>query len=294
MKSLIVLRELTELTQEELKQHYVEVCEALKIDTRLRPLAYFEQIGYSGKRTLILYTLRGGANLIGAAQGVSTTVSFEGVAEGTIMFKGTASKGSATTGSSRSIQTIGAANILGLTGKDKEDAIMTAQTKATRRAILDITGSGLLDETEIEGMHGTMIEVDPGIGADYKPQEAAPIPSAVTATEIIEPETISIKVAVAEFNAAIDTVVHNAAIELGAITEEEITKRLNAYRRDTLQSGGMRPSKGFGIAAKWGKFISKNAPNKTAAEYAALLSTLDAIKVRGDSEVVAEIERQIA
>ena len=57
-------------------------------------------------------------------------------------------------------------------------------------------------------------------------------------------------------------------------TETEITSRLNSYRRDTLQQGGMRPSKGFGIAAKWAKFLSKVAPAKTIDQYVMVLRVL--------------------
>ena len=77
--------------------------------------------------------------------------------------------------------------------------------------------------------------------------------------------------------------------------EREITERLNAYRRYTLQEGGMRPSKGFGIAAKWAEFLAKTAPEKTVDQYVAVLQVLDGkFQESGANGVVAFIEKEIA
>jgi len=76
---------------------------------------------------------------------------------------------------------------------------------------------------------------------------------------------------------------------------EKLMFRLNVYKRDVLQRGGMRPSKGFGIAAKWDKFIRKHAPDRTAEQYQTLLTALDLLlQQTGDKGVVEKVEQEIA
>ncbi len=311
----IITGDLIALTEEERKQHYLDMCVALNINPATRPLAYFEQMGYGGKRTLILYTLRGGAQQIAATNNISTSVvrDRDSEVDGVVAFKARATKGN------RAVESVGAAVI----GKNNPaDSIMTAQTKATRRAILDFTGSGLLDETEVEGMNGDTIACDPGVGNEaYIPPPPAPVPSSEPATEvkpeICAPSTYAEHPIIdPKITAAVDSLVGNmvtsmkadiAAAQAPAVPQvymipetlkqdmDKIVVRLNSYRRDTLQLGGMRPSKGFGIAAKWAKFLAKHAPNKTIEEYQTLLTALDlCLEQLGPNGVVAKIEKEIA
>lgn len=302
----IVTGDLIDLNEEQRKQHYLDVCVGLRINAALRPLAYFEQVGYGGKHALILYTLRGGANQIAEANGISTSVKRDRDSEvdGVVAFKGVAYKGT------RNVEAIGAETIS--KANNPADAVMTASTKAIRRAILNYTGSGLLDETEVEGMSGRTIDCDPGVGNEaYIPPPPAPVASSEPATEV-EPQADLLKAAAEKYPSmdpkiivAADSLVQSmvkgmqedvaAAEETLKRDQEKIMIRLNAYRRDTLQLGGMRPSKGFGIAAKWSKFLAKHAPNKTVEEYQTLLIALDlALEQLGPTGVVAKIEKEIA
>lgn len=299
-----VIGDLIGLSEEERKQHYIDVCSALRINPATRPLAYFEQVGYGGKRVLVLYTLRGGAQQIASANDINTSVARDRDSEvdGVVAFKAKAFKGT------RGVEAVGASVIA--KANNPADAVMTAQTKATRRAILDFTGSGLLDETEVEGMSGSTIECDPGVGTEsYVPPPPAPAPSAEPAEEVVE-FVISKEILDASnellqnmVNKTHDEIVAAAATGAPPVAPnvfdnkaemDRITIRLNGYRRETLQLGGMRPSKGFGIAAKWSKFLAKHAPNKTIEEYQILLNELDATLVNGPAAVVALIESHIA
>src|SRR5208337_1690909 len=78
-------------------------------------------------------------------------------------------------------------------------------------------------------------------------------------------------------------------------TMDQITARLNTYRRDVLQRGGMMPAKGLGIAAKWSKFLARKIKEKSILEYSILLKELDEVLAKGqDKGVVAFIEKEIA
>jgi hypothetical protein len=52
----------------------------------------------------------------------------------------------------RCTESLGAVNIQGLKGEDYANAIMKAETKAKRRATLDLLGLGVLDESEAESI----------------------------------------------------------------------------------------------------------------------------------------------
>ena len=321
MSSIVVSKDLILLSEEERKQYYMQACEALGLDFRTAPLRYFEQVGHGGKRSLILYALRNASAQLRAKHNLTVKLSEPTITNDAAIFTATVI---APNGGSDSA--VGAESIKGLTGKEFGDAIMTAQTKAKRRAILDFAGHGLLDESEVEGMHGRVVECDPGVPANYKPipSAPAPTPSSAPATEVLEsswPVGESITVVVEgpsidpAITAASESLAKNSKIlpdiakkyeeavdQLGpdmaasaGLSEQEITSRLNFYRRDVLQRGGMVPSKGFGIAAKWTKLLSKKAPNKTMEEYAVLLKVLDDIFAREKDEgIVVFIEREIA
>jgi hypothetical protein len=172
----------------------------------------------------------------------------------------------------------------------------------------------LLDESEIEGMNGAPVEMKSDLIDSYVPPPPAPVPSSAPATEVfaeyatnaqVEEMTRVVKEYATnpnppfEIQAKIET--ERAAVEYSnkptepVTTMDQITARLNTYRRDVLQRGGMRPAKGLGIAAKWEKFRARKIAEKTVEEYAKLLSELDAVLAKsGDVGVVAFIEKEIA
>ena len=327
LEPLIVTGELIFLTAEERIRFYVQVCESMGLNPLTRPLQYFEQIDRNGKRNLILYALRGASVQLAARKSLAVKLSEATFSHDAVMFTARVSD---CTG--REDSAIGATSLKGLEGKEYADAIMAAQTKAKRRGILDFIGSGLLDESEVEGMKGSTIEVTEDDLKDYVPIVAAPTPvsAEAPATEVkeeyhnISPEVIqagrdltrrlaeSIQplrdiIANEKYELAIDTVGPDMAKDAPVpalaeiaeaqtqFTETQITSRLNSYRRDTLQQGGMRPSKGFGIAAKWSKFLAKHAPAKSMGQYVAVLEVLDRVfKEKGANGVVEFIEKEIA
>jgi hypothetical protein len=339
--SIVVTGDLLQLSEEERKKFYVQVCDAMQINFRTRPLQYFEQVDRGGRRSLILYALRDASNQLRALHGIDAEISDERIVGDAVVFTATA-----TNNKGRKDSAVGAMSLKGLSGKDYADAIMAAQTKAKRRVTLDISGCGLLDESEVEGMHGSVVPVGTeGMSSSYVPIPAAPTPvlASAPATEVVELKGDAAKVfvdalqnppapapaaiaAANKYAAAVDEVkwedyhksvtivVTEPSIDPKIIAalptsesvaasfakdrvqdEQEITSRLNSFRKDTLSLGGMKPSKGFGIAAKWSKFLAKHAPNKTIEEYQTLLIALDlALEQLGPSGVVAKIEQEIA
>ena len=315
MESIVVTGDLILLSAEDRVKFYVQVCEAMHLDVRTRPLQYFEQIDRNGKHNLILYALRNASVQLSRHHGLSTSLSKPEIQQDVVMFTATV-----TDKAGRIDSAVGAQSLKGLSGKDYADAIMAAQTKAKRRAILDFVGSGLLDESEIEGMNGAPVEMKSDLIDSYVPPPPAPVPSSASATEVFEKlpdavydptppswpigETLEVTVE----GPSIDPKITEAANSLitGMIaglkaesqprpTMDQITARLNTYRRDVLQRGGMRPAKGVGIAAKWEKFRARKVVEKTVEEYTKLLTELDAVLAKsGDVVVVAFIEKEIA
>jgi hypothetical protein len=300
---VIVIGDLILLDPEQRIQFYVQVCETMGLDARTRPLQYFEQIDRNGKRNLILYALRAASAQLRAKHGLSVKLSPAEFSSEAVIFTATVTGSNGQTDSA-----VGVESLKGFTGKEYADRIMAAQTKAKRRAILDFVGSGMLDESEVEGMKGSVVEVSDADLKDYVPIPEAPAPAsaAAQATEVIAPSSF------VECGSVIDPEIIKAANSLrdqfvsvtgtvpaptkeeNQVSMEQITIRLNGYRRDTLQRGGMRPSKGFGIAAKWEKFLRKHAPEKTIEQYLTLLTALDLLlKQTGETGVVAKIEQEI-
>src|SRR5208337_3821983 len=50
----------------------------------------------------------------------------------------------------------------------------------------DFVGSGLLDESEVEGMNGSTVEMKSDLIDSYVPPPPAPVPSSAPATEVVE------------------------------------------------------------------------------------------------------------
>ena len=286
MESIVVTKDLIYLTPEERIKFYVQVCESMGLNPLTRPLQYFEQIDKNGNHSLILYALRAASAKLAMIYELSVAVEKEEEDDQCISYKSTV-----TNKNGRSYSAIGAVS---LKGRLRSDAKMFAQTKANRRAILDFVGCGLLDETEIEGMNGAPVEMKSDLLDSYVPPPAAPEPSSAPATEVVE------KVAkpAAPVPAATSTpplLEKLAATQVESQTMDQVVARLNTYRRDVLQRGGMMPAKGLGIAAKWQKFIARKIKEKTVAEYVAVLAELDTVLAKSqDRGVVEFIEKEIA
>jgi hypothetical protein len=128
----------------------------------------------------------------------------------------------------RCTESIGAVNIAGLKGEAYANAIMKAETKAKRRATLDLLGLGVLDESEAESIPNAVS------GALQTMVEALP-QMEVEAVEVIETEAeeektigrlmIAIKKAetIADLKSIYDSNKHK--IETNKFVKDELKKR---------------------------------------------------------------------
>jgi hypothetical protein len=144
--TFIPMYDLEHLGENQKAIYYRDACNFLGIPANLNLLAYIEMVVGDSGRHLVLYAKKGATDLIRQNRGISTT-SLEAIKDlvpGQVCF---IAVGKDTIG--REERAVGTADIDGLRGKALSDAIMIAQTRATRRMTLQFVGGGILDESEL-------------------------------------------------------------------------------------------------------------------------------------------------
>jgi hypothetical protein len=106
----------------------------------------------------VLYLDRSGAQQLNKLHAVSHEVRSRELLEAPQVYQVTAR---ASLPDGRYTDSIGAVNIGGLKGEAFANAIMKAETKAKRRATLDLLGLGMMDETEVETIPGATVAPAP-------------------------------------------------------------------------------------------------------------------------------------
>jgi len=107
----------------------------------------FDILRLSGKE--VLYCTRSGTQQLNKLHSVSHTITARDTNDEAGVYIVTSK---ATLPDGRCTESIGAVNIAGLKGEAYANAIMKAETKAKRRATLDLLGLGVLDESEAESI----------------------------------------------------------------------------------------------------------------------------------------------
>lgn len=115
-------------------------CEQLGIDLAEGP---FEFIAFKGKE--ILYAKKACTDALCRVRNITRTITSREKVEDVYIVTARA-----TDTCGRSDESIGAVSITGLKGELLANAVMKAETKAKRRAVLSLCGLGMLDETELE------------------------------------------------------------------------------------------------------------------------------------------------
>lgn len=133
------------LTAEQREAYLKAACLHFDLPYELGLLSLIPSDTGDGARRLVLYCLKGGADLLRGKRMISVTDLTSVFGDGSIVF--TAKGKEEHTG--RTEMASGAAYIKNLTGKALEDAIATAQTRAIRRMTLQFVGGGILDESEV-------------------------------------------------------------------------------------------------------------------------------------------------
>jgi hypothetical protein len=174
IESVLIQGNLKELSSELKTQYYQEVCKSLGLNPLTQPFAY---ITLNGKE--VLYAKRDCTEQLRKIHNVSLTITNREKIDDLYIVTARASLPSG-----RVDEKIGAVSVAGLKGENLANALMKAETKASRRVTLSIVGLGLLDETEVE----TIAVIDPKMAvmealADMPEPERPPL---VTTIESLE------------------------------------------------------------------------------------------------------------
>jgi hypothetical protein len=141
---LILQGDLSKLSAGDKVRYYNGYCERMGLDPFTKP---FDILRLNGKE--VLYCTRSGTQQLNKLHKVSHLITSRDTnAEAGVYI--VTSKASLPDG--RCTESIGAVNIAGLKGEAYANAIMKAETKAKRRATLDLLGLGVLDESEAESI----------------------------------------------------------------------------------------------------------------------------------------------
>lgn len=142
----VAMKDISDMTEQERYQHYLNVCEIAGLDPRAKLLKYTMMDDGTGIGTkhLVLYVTKGGADKLRDLHDIEVEELEDKVINGAIVYK---AKGKNKKG--RRDIAVGSATIEGKHGKALENAFMIAQTRATRRLTIQFSGLGLLDESEV-------------------------------------------------------------------------------------------------------------------------------------------------
>ncbi len=217
---LILQGDLSKLSAGDKVRYYNGYCERMGLDPFTKP---FDILRLNGKE--VLYCTRSGTQQLNKLHKVSHTITSRDTNADAGVYIVT-SKASLPDG--RCTESIGAVNIAGLKGEAYANAIMKAETKAKRRATLDLLGLGVLDESEAETIPNA------SVGALQTMVEALP-QMEVESVEVIEedPEltigrlAIAIKKAsnIVELKAVYDANKHK--IETNTFIKDQLKARKN-------------------------------------------------------------------
>jgi len=166
LAALVVGGDLSKLTQQQKVEYYIQFCVRIGLDPATQP---FKILKFQGKE--MLYAGRECSAQLCKLHKVShQIVSRERFDDLSVV------TAKAMTPDGRCTESIGAVSIIGLKGEALANALMKAETKAKRRATLDLLGLGLLDETEADTIPGAVqIPVQTDATVIEPEQPSAPI-----------------------------------------------------------------------------------------------------------------------
>lgn len=166
IESLILNGDLSKLNPKQKVEYYNKYCLALGLNPVTQP---FSILLLNGKQKL--YCGREGTAQLSKVHSVSHEIISTETVNGVYVVKAKAITGSRYTSST------GAVAIEGLKGDALCNAIMKAETKAKRRATLDLLGLGMLDETEVNTIPGAGTE-------DISHTEVDPVQEAIVTLQL--------------------------------------------------------------------------------------------------------------
>jgi hypothetical protein len=143
LTKLVLKGDLSGLSEREKVEYYVQFCKRLGLDPATQP---FKLLSLGGKITL--YAGRECCQQLNMLHKVSHKITSREKIDDLYIVTAQASQ------EGRVTESTGAVCLTGLKGDGLANAVMKCETKAKRRATLDLLGLGLLDESEVETIRG--------------------------------------------------------------------------------------------------------------------------------------------
>ena len=167
MAKLVIRHDLETLTKDELTQYLRDVSKYIGLDPDLNALDAIYMPNESGNgQSLVVYARRGTAEILRNQLGIEVDSLTSEVIDGSIVYTAKGHNTHPDTGRPwRTEIAIGSKYIKGLEGKIKDDAIMTASTRALRRLTMQFTTLGILDESEVNAVKNEAPLANPAAGA---------------------------------------------------------------------------------------------------------------------------------
>ena len=178
LSSIVTNGDLGKLSPDQKVAYYRNFCERLGLDPLSQP---FNLLRLNGKE--ILYCGRAGAQQLSKLHNVSHEIKARETVSGCYVVTAQAS-----TPDGRRTESIGAVPVDNLKGDALCNAFMKAETKAKRRATLDLLGLGILDETETDALPATEVPIPAAQTAAPAPQADEPAPATEPAPKEAAPK----------------------------------------------------------------------------------------------------------
>lgn len=164
ISSIVINGDISKLSPQQKVGYYRKFCERLGLDPLSQP---FKLLRLNGRE--IMYCDRSGAQQLNKIHKVSHVIKAREIVSGCYVVTAQAS-----TPDGRRTESIGAVMIDNLKGDNLCNAMMKAETKAKRRATLDLLGLGILDETETDSIPNAQT-----VPAPVMSTESVPVPQEV-------------------------------------------------------------------------------------------------------------------
>ena len=171
MSKLVIRHDLHLMTKEELNQYLRDVSEFVGLDPDLNAFDAIWMPNESGQgQSLVVYARRGTAEILRNKLSIDVDSLTHEVIDGSIVYTAKGHNTHPDTGRPwRTEVAIGSKYIKGLEGKVKDDAIMTASTRALRRLTMQFTTLGILDESEVASVKAEPAPANPAAAATLAP-----------------------------------------------------------------------------------------------------------------------------
>lgn len=146
--------DLSRLTEDQQREYVLSACEFLQVDPALGLVVLAHMDVGDGSRQLLLYVRKGATDIIRDRYKITTTKLDQFLIEGCVgwIVTGVNKDG-------RQEMAVGAVSIKGLGAAQVANALKTAQTQACRRMTLQFMGGGFLDESEIDPVKTTTVDI---------------------------------------------------------------------------------------------------------------------------------------